>query len=208
MEMTKVRTGIALVACASVVSLGLLAGATPAAAKNKAVNRTFSQCQNVALPLGDNSGTTQLPVQQIPFTVRRTPKGAQPPGGRVTGATVGVRISHTFDRDVAIYLVSPGGRVVLVDTGRGGSGDDFGINAPDCTGTLTMFSDNAATALGNASAPFAGTFRPDTPVSILNGGIASGVWTVIISDTSAGDNGTIHAVSLNLTYRYKAAKKK
>src|SRR3954466_4172369 len=126
--MTKQRTGgVALFACAGLASLGLLAGATPAAAKAKSVDRAFSQCQNVALPLGDNSGTTQMPVRLIAFSVPRTPKRALLPGGRVTGATVGVRITHTFDRDVAIYLISPGGRVVLVDTGWGAGGDDFGI---------------------------------------------------------------------------------
>jgi subtilisin-like proprotein convertase family protein len=207
MEMTKKRTGIALVACAC-LALGLLAGPSAAGAKTKSVSRTVMQCQSVTLPLGDNQGTTRMPVQQIAFTIPRTPKGSRPAGGSVTGAALGVRITHTFVRDVAIYLISPGGRIVLVDTGWGGGGDDFGTNATGCSGTLTVFFDAALTPISSATAPFAGEFQPDAPFSILNGGIASGVWTVMITDTSAGDNGTIHAVSLTLHYRYKTGKKK
>jgi len=206
--MIKKRTGIALVACSSLVCLGLLAGASLAAGKAKTVNRASVQCQNVALPVGDNQSTTRRPVQQVAFNVPPTPKGSKPAGGRITGAAVGVRITHTFVRDVAIYLISPGGRIVLVDTGWGGSGDDFGTNSTNCTGTLTVFFDAALTPISGATAPFAGEFQPDTPFSILNGGIASGVWTVMITDTSAGDNGTIDAVSLTLHYRYRTAATK
>lgn len=195
----------ALLACAGLASLGLVLGVSTATAKTRSVNKAFTLCQSVDLSLGDNQGVTQMPVRQIAFRVPSTPKGSKPAGGRVTGATVGVRITHTFDRDVAIYLISPGGRIVLVDTGRGGSGDDFGTGPTDCTGGLTTFSDTAGTPVGAGAAPFAGSFRPDAPFSLLNGGIASGAWTVMITDTSASDNGTVHAVSLSLNYRYKRA---
>jgi subtilisin-like proprotein convertase family protein len=196
---------VALLACVGVASLGLVVGVSSAAAKAKSVNKSFRQCQSVDLSLGDNQGAAQMPVRQIAFRVPRTPKGSKPAGGRVIGATVGVRITHTFDRDVAIYLISPGGRIVLVDTGRGGSGDDFGTGPTDCSGSLTTFSDTAGTPVSAGAAPFAGSFRPDAPFSLLSGGIAGGTWTVMITDTSASDNGTIHAVSLSLDYRYKRA---
>jgi subtilisin-like proprotein convertase family protein len=196
---------MALLACVGLFSLGLVVGVSTAAAKARSVNKAVRICQSVDLPLGDNQGATQMPVRQIAFRVPRTPKGSKPAGGRVTGATVGVRITHTFDRDVAIYLISPGGRIVLVDTGRGGSGDDFGTGATDCTGSLTTFSDTAGTPVSAGAPPFAGSFRPDAPFSLLNGVMASGAWTVMITDTSASDNGTIHAVSLSLDYRYKRA---
>jgi subtilisin-like proprotein convertase family protein len=196
---------MALLACVGLASLGLVVGVSTAAAKAKSVNKAVRLCQSVDLPLGDNQGATQVPVRQIAFRVPRTPKGSKPFGGKVTGATVGVRITHTFDRDIAIYLISPGGRIVLVDTGRGGSGDDFGTGATDCTGSLATFSDTAGTPVSAGAPPFAGSFRPDAPFSLLNGGMASGAWTVMITDTSASDNGTIHAVSLSLNYRYKRA---
>jgi subtilisin-like proprotein convertase family protein len=203
---------IALLACASVAGLGLIAGASSAAAKTKTVNKTFSQCQSVALPLVSAEDTppapSPSPVQQLLFTVPKTPKDSKPRGGTVTGASVSVRITHTFDEDVTIYLVSPSGRFLPVDVGHGGTGEDFGTGATDCTGTQTIFSDLATTPIIAGSPPYAGTFKPDTPFAALNGGIASGVWTVVIADTVGGDDGTIHAVSLSLNYQYKKPVKK
>jgi subtilisin-like proprotein convertase family protein len=205
-------TRLALLACASVASLGLIAGASPAVAKKakpKTVNAAFNQCQNLALGLADNTATTTPPnpVQQVSFTVPKTPKSSKPAGGKITGVSVGVRITHTFDSDVAIYLVSPTGRFIPVDTGHGTSGDDFGTGATNCTGTQTVFADSATTPIAAGTSPFAGSFKPDSPFAALNGGAASGVWTVVLSDTTSGDSGTIHAVSLNVNYQYKKVKK-
>jgi len=213
--MTKRRSvPMALLACASVAALGLIAGASPAAAKTKfkTVNAAFSQCQNLALPLVSAEDTptppSPSPVQQVAFSVPKTPKDSKPRGGKVTGATVGVRITHTFDEDVTIYLVSPSGRFIPVDTGHGGTAENFGTGATDCNGTLTIFSDLATTPIIAGTPPYAGSFKPDSPFAVLNGGIASGVWTVVVADTVGGDDGTLHAVSLNLTYQYKKPKKK
>jgi len=202
--MIKKRSGrAALLACAGVASLGLVVGATPAAAKTKRVTATFNQCQNLAAHLDDKHAV------QIPFAVPRTPKKAKPVGGRVLAVnSVGLRITHSFTGDISAYLISPSGRVDPLTLNRGDDGDDYGSGATNCGGTLTTFSDSGGTAIGDGTAPFAGGFRPEAPLSVFVGGVASGIWTVLIADNASGDTGTIHAASLNLTYRYKKPIKK
>lgn len=171
--------------------------ASPASAKT----RTFTKCQNLSLPL------TFHAFHEVPFTVS-TPKNAKPKGAKVTDVNVGVRITHTFDMDVVVTLVSPTGGLVPLVVGEGGSFDDFGSGATNCGGTLTTFDDSASNPISTAVAPFAGTFRPAQPLSSFNGKKAQGVWTLAVSDNIDADNGTVNAASLAITYSYKEPKKK
>lgn len=171
--------------------------ASPASAKT----RTFTKCQDLSLPLNFHA------FHKIPFTVS-TPKNAKPKGAKVTDVNVGVRITHTFDMDVVVTLVSPTGSVVPLAVGQGGGLDDFGSGATNCGGTLTTFDDAALNPISTAVAPFAGAFRPEQPLSLFNGKKAQGVWTLTASDNVDADNGTLHAASLAVTYSYKQPKKK
>jgi hypothetical protein len=65
---------------------------------------------------------------------------------------VTVNITHTYDANLVLYLVSPSGNQVILSKTRGGSGNNF---------TNTIFRMNAATAIGSGAAPFTGSFRPD-----------------------------------------------
>src|SRR4029079_4559298 len=116
----------------------------------------------------------------------------------------GLRISHSFERDVTAFLVSPTGLVDPLVLGRGGTGGDFGTGAPHCSGPLTIFPDASATAIGEAAVPFAGAFKPEAPLSVFTGSRAAGVWWVVVSDGAPGDTGTVHAVSFRMKYRYKS----
>ena len=171
--------------------------ASPASAKS----RTFTQCQDLSLPLVFHS------FQKVPFTVS-TPKNAKPKGAKVTDVNVGVRITHAYDEDVVLTLVSPSGGVVPLVVGQGGSFDDFGSGPTSCAGTLTTFDDAASNPISTAPTPFAGAFRPEQPLSLFNGGTARGAWTLTASDNAPLDNGTLHAASLTVTYSYKQPKKK
>jgi subtilisin-like proprotein convertase family protein len=200
---------MALLVCAGLASLGLLAGATPAAAKTKkkvvTKTATVSQCVNLSSPFLDASTPA---VAAIPVNVPPVKGIAQ--SGVVSAVTsAGVRITHTFDGDVVLSLVSPGGRFIALSNNRGGSGNDFGTGATNCGGALTTFSDTAGTAIGAGTAPFAGSFRPEQPLATAVGGPAAGNWVLIAQDSdSAGtDEGILHAFSINVTYLYKAVKK-
>ena len=198
--MTRKRTvRAALLAYAGFAMLGLIYATGPAMAKSRKVTRTLSACQNTARPLADSSSF------QVPFSVRTVPKAARPPLGRVVQVeSVGVRISHSFDRDVTAFLVSPTGLVDPLVLGRGDTGDNFGTGATDCSGTPTTFTDTSATAIGEGAVPFAGAFKPEAPLSVFTGSRAAGVWRVVVSDGAPGDTGTLHAVSFRVKYRYKS----
>ena len=190
-----------LLVCATVASVGLIAdeaGAVQArSGTTKTVTKTVTTCQPVDVTMGDNTSL------QVPFRFP-VPKGARPLGGRVLGVrSVGLRISHTFDRDVTAFLVSPTGLVDPLVLGRGDTGDNFGSGATNCSGTFTTFSDAAATPIGSGSVPFAGSFKPEGPLSVFTRSRVGGTWRVVVSDSAPGDMGTLHAASLSLTYRYK-----
>ena len=206
----------AMLACTSVASLGLLAGASPAAAKTKTA--TFTQCANagVAIPdyglnTGDPSpsGAFALPVSVPKF------KG-KPQDGVVTAFTAaGVRISHTDDGDLVLNLVSPGGKVAALANLRDGntSGDGYGSGAGNCSGSLVSFGDAFSIPIatpGNTTpgSPITGSFKPEQPLAAFVGGPARGNWTLVVTDTAADDVGTIDALSLNFTYQYKVKPKK
>jgi subtilisin-like proprotein convertase family protein len=201
--MTKKRTTrMTLLACAGVASLGLLVGASPAAAKTKTA--TSNQCVTVSIPYSEN---TNPAVAAINVTVPKF-KGKIQDGTVTAINSVDTRITHTFDGDNTITLLAPGGRSVALATRRGGSGDDFGTGGACTGGVSTVFSDTAATPISTGTAPFAGSFRPESPLSNAAGGPARGTWYLVVSDQAGGDTGTLLGFSLNVTYRYKVVQKK
>jgi hypothetical protein len=139
--------------------------------------------------------------------------------------SAGVRISHTDDGDLSLFLVSPGGRAVALATFRdqssnkdsqgrpSPSGDGYGTGSMSCSGSLVQFGDGFPTSIttpGNTGldAPITGSFAPEQPLGTFVGGPAKGFWTLIVQDVQGGDIGQINALSLNFTYRYKAKKRR
>jgi subtilisin-like proprotein convertase family protein len=111
-------------------------------------------------------------------------------GGRVKGLRVRIGgITHTYDGDLTITLISPDGRSVKLVGGKGDSGDDF-VN--------TVF-DDAATAriTSTTAAPFTGTFAPAQPLATFDGAPLAGSWTLKVVDGSPGDIGTLDAWGLD-----------
>jgi len=128
---------------------------------------------NIAVPIPDVS-TVDVPLNVPDF-------------GTVSDVNVRVRLNHTFDGDLDISLVHPDGTVVLLSNNRGGGGDNYGTGTNDCSGTPTVFDDEAGTAIGAGSPPFAGSFRPDSPLTAVDGKPVNGVWKLRVSDTAALD---------------------
>jgi Proprotein convertase P-domain len=206
----------ALLTCAG---LALLVGfAAPADAKSRTA--VFNRCFSVAvgIPDGPAGSTDPNPAASlgIPITVPRF-RGKRQSGVVTAINSVGVRISHTDAGDLALFLVSPGGRGIALATYRddssNDSGDGYGTGAANCSGSLVQFGDGFSTPItmpGNtgASAPIMGSFRPEQALSTFVGGPARGFWTLIVQDVASPDIGQISALSLNLTYRYKARRKR
>jgi subtilisin-like proprotein convertase family protein len=121
-----------------------------------------------------------------------------PDVGAVVDVNVKIRLNHTFDGDLVISIVSPNGTAVTLSNRRGSSGDNFGSGATDCTGTFTVFDDSAGTPIASGSAPFAGSFKPDTVLSAINNSAANGTWTLKINDAASGDSGTLFCWQLDI----------
>jgi subtilisin-like proprotein convertase family protein len=190
--------------------------ATAAAkAKKKTVTKTatFSQCVSTSSPILDPPDSTQNGTTASASLAVAVPKfKGKPQDGVVTSITsAGVRITHTADGDLYLNLVSPGGKVIPLASERGGGGDGYGTGATSCSGSLVLFGDVFPTPIrtpGNTgNDPVVGSFKPEQPLSVVNGGPARGFWTVLVTDAAGADEGSLDAFSLNLTYTYKARVK-
>lgn len=133
---------------------------------------------------------------------------------------VTVNLTHTFDSDLDLYLVGPGGcGALLLSSDNGSSGVNY---------TNTVFSTASADIIGSVgfdTAPFTGTYRPEgttgtapdrtdasatsgTPVGTYNAVIPAGAlsgcpingtWTLRAFDDAGFDTGTIDSWALSVS---------
>ena len=112
---------------------------------------------------------------------------------------VRINVTHTYDADLRIFLLSPTGDILTLANNNGFNGDNF---------TNTVFTDNASQALPTTAtaAPFTGNYKPIgslgticliTPTvssfGAMNGGTINpnGNWTLKVYDASVADIGTL-----------------
>ncbi|MEW6758931.1 MAG: proprotein convertase P-domain-containing protein, partial [Acidobacteriota bacterium] len=100
-------------------------------------------------------------------------------------------ITHTYDGDLDIYLISPEGTQVELSTDNGGSGENF---------SETVLDDEASSSITGGTAPFTGTFRPEGSLSAFDGQSAAGDWGLKVVDDAGSDTGTIDSWSLTFTF--------
>ena len=94
-----------------------------------------------------------------------------------------LNINHPYVGDLEVSLRAPDGTTVILFSGIGGSGDNF---------TNTCLRQDAPTFIGNASAPFTGTFKPQNNMGAVNNGqTANGTWRLRIRDMYAQDVGSL-----------------
>jgi subtilisin-like proprotein convertase family protein len=129
----------------------------------------------VAIPDANPTGASSMITVSSPFAV--------------VDVEVLVNITHTYTGDLDLYLIAPDGTEVLLSDQNGGSGNNY---------IDTHFDDEADDAISGGSAPFTGSFRPDQPLSVLDGLPAGGVWTFKVIDRWGSDVGTIDAWQLQL----------
>ncbi len=110
----------------------------------------------------------------------------------VQDVNVTVNITHTWDNDLTLALIPPTGPTINLSLRRGGSDDDY---------VDTVFDDEAATSIVTGSAPFTGSFRPESPLSLVDGINAAGAWKLKVVDVGGEDEvGTIDGWTLTLTF--------
>ncbi len=101
-------------------------------------------------------------------------------------------VTHTWDSDL-FFTLSHNTTTVNIISHAGSSGDNF---------IGTILDDSASTPIGNGTAPFTGSFRPWSPLSVFNGtgNDPNGPWVLSIYDSAAGDTGTFRAWCLTVSY--------
>jgi subtilisin-like proprotein convertase family protein len=143
-----------------------------------------------------DSGVTTVNATEVPSAILDLTKvlhelPVSGISGAITDLNVKVRLTHTYDFDLALTLISPSGRRVLLVDNVGGGGDNF---------TDTVLTDEAGTAISAGTAPFTGSFRPLEPLSFFDGQNPNGTWKLEIADQLGGDAGQLQAWSLIITH--------
>lgn len=125
--------------------------------------------------------------------------------------SVCVNITHSYDDDLDLFLISPGGQVLELSTDNGGSGDNY---------TNTCFTPDAPTPINfpgpqapASAAPFTGNFLPEGPWSDLwdtPNRPTNGTWKLQATDDFTTFTGTLldwsitFAPSYEITYEWAA----
>lgn len=93
-------------------------------------------------------------------------------------------ITHTYNSDLNVHLISPDGTEVNLFSAIGGDSDNF---------TNTCFAQDAESSINTGWGPYEGTFKPQQTLGNFNNGQnGNGTWTLRILDTYAGaDTGTV-----------------
>jgi len=116
----------------------------------------------------------------------------------LTRVRVSLWITHTYDQDLRISLVSPDNTEVLLSANNGQSGENYG---QDCQ-QVTQFDDDATNTITSAAAPFIGVFAPEEALSAFagkSGPAVNGTWKLHVQDQAPQDVGTLRCWSLELT---------
>jgi subtilisin-like proprotein convertase family protein len=150
----------------------------------------------------DNNGVLDLNTTQLPpvastnvgqtindFATVTSTLNFSGPVSNIGDVDVTLDITHTFDSDLEVFLISPEGTEIELFTRVDGNGDNF---------TNTVLDDQAATSITAGSAPFTGSFRPEEPLSNLNGENPNGIWTLIVRDVISGDTGVLNGWSITI----------
>lgn len=102
--------------------------------------------------------------------------------------SVTVNITHTYDADLEVVLISPNGIQTILSSNNGGSGDNY---------TSTVFTMAAGTSITAGVAPFTGNFIPEESFYAQNvGQDGNGVWQLCVTDEVGGDIGNVTSWSL------------
>jgi subtilisin-like proprotein convertase family protein len=107
----------------------------------------------------------------------------------VQDVNVKVNITHTYDNDLTLSLITPQNTSIALSDRRGGSSDNF---------RNTVFDDEATTPIASGSAPFTGSFKPEGLLSVADGVSGAGNWKFKVVDSAGADVGTIDNWTLTL----------
>ncbi len=110
----------------------------------------------------------------------------------VRDVNVTLNLDHTYVSDLDINLIGPNGVSVSLASAICGDCDNF-IN--------TVFDDEATTSIQNTvegDEPFTGSFAPNQTLTLFDGIMSAGDWTLEIDDVFPEDGGTFNNWSIEL----------
>lgn len=132
-------------------------------------------------PIPDN----QTPVS-FPLTISTIPQTAMSNSFGIE--SVCINITHTYVGDLNIFLIAPDNTYIELTTGNGGGGQNY---------TNTCLSDLSPNSITSGNAPFTGSFRPESPLYVVNNGLnPNGTWQLYILDTYQQDAGVLNSWSI------------
>ncbi|HEV2911855.1 MAG TPA: proprotein convertase P-domain-containing protein [Pyrinomonadaceae bacterium] len=169
----------------------------PTGKPGTAVTQTRSGAA-VAIPDNSSAGVN-IPFAVSGFTGRISDLNFKF-GGTTCSSAIGattVGLDHTWVGDLVVTLKSPQGTVVTLMNRPGGENNE-GNNF--CNTVLDDESTGASIQnITPAQAPYAASFKPNSPLSIFDGQNPNGTWTLNVSDRFAQDTGNVRAFSLIIT---------
>lgn len=151
-------------------------------------NTTMTSDSTLPIPAGNgvNDGTSAgegSPAEQV---INYTN------GVTITDVNVTLNIPHEWVEDLRLVLTSPTGTELELFANIIGNGVNF---------TNTILDDQAPTLLSDATgadAPYTGAYRPDNALSVFNGEVSIGEWTLSVYDFWDTDNGTLDNWSIEI----------
>ena len=177
------KTTVSLSAAPSVTATGGTTVCNGASVQLNAAIGGQGQGQNI----GSNSTTLAIPD----YPAAGVSNSININGSTFANAIVSVTIdslTHTYDGDLKIELISPSGSSIILANSVGGAGDNF---------IRTRFV-STGTAITNGTAPFTGNFVPSAGSFSGLTGSANGVWSLKITDLGSTDIGTLWKWSIEL----------
>lgn len=158
----------------------------PSAEKSAAPFPLFVQSLSPNEPIPDAGGYADTCGEGTPVVSTMTVTNT----GTIVDVDVELNITHTFDGDLDIFIEFNSVCVAL-SLDNGGGGENY---------TNTVFDDEATVDIGTGSAPFTGSFRPDSPLSAFDGMSMTGDWTLYVSDDAGSDTGTLNSWGLRIGF--------
>ena len=116
--------------------------------------------------------------------------------GKITDINVQLDITFPYAVAIRAVLYSPEGkRVTLVENSQ----------SWDSNFTNTIFDDEASTSITTGSAPFSGSYKPDSALSLMDGEFANGAWRLEVENIASGYTGTLNSWSITFSYQEPSA---
>ncbi|WP_303773344.1 S8 family serine peptidase [Anaerolinea thermophila] len=152
--------------------------------------------RTLGIPAAAQPGGQMTHLMEGSFTIPdNNPSGVEVPlevtdEFQIFDVDVLVNIEHTYTGDLTISLIAPDTREILLANQRGAYGDNF-IN--------TIFDDEARIPISQGRPPFTGSFQPESPLRVLDGMPAQGIWRLKVVDSSISVTGRVTRFELRLT---------